>query len=184
MDLHGWDHLVPGPPRPGGLRWGRCAADVESGIPGNGYPFLGDVGGTPIAFDQYQPNAFFIANLGVVVLDEPVYGLGYAQLPGLGVVDTLGSGRNAAALTVVGYGLQRVRSNRGDPNFTIENRIRYKADLFIVDTKGVAGIGSIPGTDSMILSGDAKHGGTCFGDSGGPSFLPGTSTIVAVTSLV
>ena len=55
-----------------------------------------------------------------------------------------------------------------------------QADLMIVNTKGVAGIGSIPGSNSMVLSGDAKHGGTCFGDSGGP-ILHG-DTLVAVTS--
>ena len=32
----------------------------------------------------------------------------------------------------------------------------------------------------MILSGDAKHGGTCFGDSGGPALLG--DTILGVTS--
>ncbi|MGQ0602050.1 MAG: trypsin-like serine protease, partial [Anaerolineales bacterium] len=46
-------------------------ADVESGIPANGYPFNGDVGGTPYTHPQYNPNAFFLFDLGVVVLDEP-----------------------------------------------------------------------------------------------------------------
>ena len=32
----------------------------------------------------------------------------------------------------------------------------------------------------MILSGDAKHGGTCFGDSGGPQLID--HDIAAVTS--
>src|SRR3970040_1474328 len=36
------------------------AADVESGIPGNGYPKKGDVGGTPYTHPDYDPNAFFI----------------------------------------------------------------------------------------------------------------------------
>jgi secreted trypsin-like serine protease len=31
-------------------------------------------------------------------------------------------------------------------------------------------------------SGHAKHGGTCFGDSGGPTFAARTNTVVAVTS--
>ncbi|HJS20938.1 MAG TPA: trypsin-like serine protease, partial [Anaerolineales bacterium] len=33
-------------------------SDVESGIPENGYPFTGDVGGTPYTHPQYDPNAF------------------------------------------------------------------------------------------------------------------------------
>jgi len=64
---------------------------------------------------------------------------------------------------------------------TVAELTRYQADLMIVDTNGVAGIGSLPGTNSMTLSGDAKHGGTCFGDSGGPS-LVGDNVLIAVTS--
>src|SRR5215510_9392116 len=47
-------------------------ADVEHGIPGNGYPFTGDVGGTPHTHPLYDPNAFFLHDLGVVVLDSPI----------------------------------------------------------------------------------------------------------------
>src|SRR5688500_12913912 len=35
------------------------AADVQSGIPGNGYPFTGDVGGRTYTHPDYNPNAFF-----------------------------------------------------------------------------------------------------------------------------
>src|SRR5512145_233928 len=34
-------------------------ADVESGIPGNGYPRRGQVGGTPYTHPDYDPRAFF-----------------------------------------------------------------------------------------------------------------------------
>src|SRR5512134_1147483 len=47
-------------------------ADVESGIPANGYPNTGDVGGTPYTHPDYDPNAFFLFDLGVVVLDQPM----------------------------------------------------------------------------------------------------------------
>jgi secreted trypsin-like serine protease len=69
-----------------------------------------------------------------------------------------------------------------------DDLVRLKADLFVVDTKGVAGIGNLdtgnlPPTNSMMLSGDAKHGGTCFGDSGGPIFLGTDSNVIGgVTS--
>src|SRR3989304_6886309 len=59
-------------------------ADVESGIPENGYPFDGDVGGTPYTHPQYDPNAFFLHDLGVVVLDKRVKMGPYGKLPGLG----------------------------------------------------------------------------------------------------
>lgn len=33
-----------------------------------------------------------------------------------------------------------------------------------------------------MLSSNANTGGTCSGDSGGPTFIDGTTTVVAVTS--
>ena len=47
-------------------------ADVESGIPDNGYPFNGQVGGTPYTHPDYDPDAFVLRDVGVVVLDEEV----------------------------------------------------------------------------------------------------------------
>src|SRR5678815_3743428 len=58
-------------------------ADVESGIPDNGYPFDGDVGGTPYTHPQYDPDAFYLHDLGVVVLDEPVVMDEYGALPAI-----------------------------------------------------------------------------------------------------
>lgn len=157
------------------------ASDVESGIPGNGYPFTGDVSGTAHPHPAYDDNAFYLHDLGVVVLDGgdsvdlPVYG----ELPAAGVVDTFKPGRKSAVVTAVGYGLQEVL-----PNYQAD-RVRYQAELFVVDTNGVAGIGPFetgdPTTGSFIVSGDAKHGGTCFGDSGGPS-LVGDDVLIGVTS--
>jgi secreted trypsin-like serine protease len=34
----------------------------------------------------------------------------------------------------------------------------------------------------MMLSNNAKTGGTCFGDSGGPNFLGSSNVVAAVTS--
>jgi hypothetical protein len=160
------------------------SSDVSSERPENGYPF-GDTGfsvnGTPYAHPLYVDAAFYLYDLGVVVLDEPVILDEYAALPSEGVVDTLEPGRKRATVTAVGYGLQAVKP-------TLQSDlVRYQAGLFVVDTHGVAGIGNLdlgdlPPTNSLILSGDAKHGGTCFGDSGGPILLGDTDTLVAVNS--
>ncbi len=48
--------------------------DVDAGRPGNGYPVGGptSVDGTAYVHPDYDPNAFYLFDLGVVVLDEPV----------------------------------------------------------------------------------------------------------------
>lgn len=168
------------PPAAGVTIW--FETDLEPDPTVLGYPFGGPTSydGTPHPYPSYDPNAFYLYDLGVVVLDEPVELGEYASLPEVDQVDTLGKGRNKAEVTAVGYGLQQAASNPAGPDHTIADLTRYQADLFVVDTTGVAGIGPIPDSHSLVLSGDAKHGGTCFGDSGGP-ILDG-DTILAVNS--
>ena len=56
-------------------------ADVQSGIPGNGYPNTGEVGGTPYTHPDYDPDLFYVRDVGVVVLDAPMVMDEYGQLP-------------------------------------------------------------------------------------------------------
>jgi hypothetical protein len=154
--------------------------DVQGGEDRLGYPFPSEysVSGTPHTHPAYLDEAFYLYDLGVVVLDEPVDLDGYASLPQLGAVDELAKGRKDATVTAVGYGLQGVV-----PQFR-DDLTRYQADLMVVDTTGVLGqqryFGRFVGEGSFTVSGDAKHGGTCFGDSGGPVLVG--DTILGVTS--
>lgn len=157
------------------------AEDVQSGIPDNGYPLMGDVGGTPYTHPDYNPAAFFLYDLGVVVLDEPMIMDAYGQLPDLGVLDNYKGKDKKAALLAVGYGLQEI-----NPVRVVGQRVRLQAELDILNTRGVFGV---PKDTSVAVSGSgvggdaSATGGTCFGDSGGPQFLNDDSnTIVAVTS--
>jgi hypothetical protein len=153
--------------------------DVDAGIPDNGYPIGGptSVDGTAFTHPLYDPGAFFLYDLGIVQLDEPVMMPQYGALPEEDAIDGLGKGRKKAVVEAVGYGLQKI-----NPVTVQADRIRLKADLMVVSTNG-AGINSYPDTNSMLVSGDVKHGGTCFGDSGGPMFIGTDSNVIgAVTS--
>ncbi|MBN1678939.1 MAG: S1 family peptidase [Anaerolineae bacterium] len=140
------------------------------------YPYTGDVGGTPYTHPSFDPGAFYLYDLGVVVLDSPVSKPMYGALPQLGILDELATKRGQQKTTIkaVGYGLQK-----SSPVGVEAYKIRLQADLRLIDVNGTAGI---PAGTSVMLSNNANTGGTCFGDSGGPLFLDGTNVIVAVTS--
>ena len=145
-----------------------------------GYPFVGDVDGMTHTHPDYNPAAFFLYDLGVVVLDEPVIMAEYGELPELGELDGIKGAGKKAALTAVGYGLQEINPNRytGD-------RVRLVAPLDLINTKGVFGVPkgtSIKVSGSGVGGDSSATGGTCFGDSGGPQFLADTNVVAAVTS--
>ncbi len=159
-------------------------ADVQQyqqpdGSYSNGYPFTGDVGGTPYTHPDYNPDAFYLYDLGVVVLDEPFPMSEYGALPDEDQLDALAKrrGKQDTTFTAVGYGLQKSFPDAAAWKEQ-SDRVRYVAHpkLNQINAPGFTG------DYSMLLSNNANTGGTCFGDSGGPNFL-GTSNVVAgVTS--
>jgi len=153
-------------------------ADVESGIPANGYPLTGEASGTPFTHPQYDPNAFYLHDLGVVVLDEPVAASAYGALPSLNQLDALKSGKvkKDTFFTAVGYGLQKAFPDAASwKDVALRVRMVSHPRLIQINT-GYTGDGSI------ILSNNANTGGTCFGDSGGPNFLGDSNVVAGVTS--
>jgi hypothetical protein len=151
------------------------AADVQSGVPANGYPFNGDVGGTPHTHPRYDPKAIFLHEAGGVVLDEPVVMSTYGQLPSVNQLDALKTKRGLqdVTFTAVGYGLQEI-----NPVFVEQLKIRMVAHpkLNQINVPGFTG------DFSLLLSNNHSTGGTCFGDSGGPNFLGDSNIVAAVTS--
>ena len=147
------------------------ASDVESGIPANGYPTKGDVGGTPYTHPSYDPNAFFLFDLGVVVLDKPLKMKTYGALPRLNQLDALKVG-SSTTFTAVGYGLQQI-----NPAKVTAQRVRMVAYPHLIQINS-----GIVGDFSLLLSNNASTGGTCFGDSGGPNFVGTSNVIAGVTS--
>jgi Trypsin len=149
--------------------------DVESGIPENGYPYEGDVGGTPYTHPEYDPDAFFLHDLGIVVLDEPVYMDEYGELPELNQLDALSPGSHTV-FTAVGYGLQKSFPDAASWKNQAD-RVRMISHPHLIQINR-----GIVGDFSLLLSNNAHTGGTCFGDSGGPNFIGDTNVIAGVTS--
>lgn len=150
-------------------------ADVESGIPGNGYPFVGDVSGTAHVHPDYDPAAFFVRDVGVVVLDEPLYLDEYGALPELDQLDAMKTkrGKQDTTFTAVGYGLQYI-----NPVFVEAERVRMVATPKLIQIN----VPGFTGDFSLLLSNNHSTGGTCFGDSGGPNFLGDSNVVAGVTS--
>jgi hypothetical protein len=142
----------------------------------SGYPYTGGVtASTFYAFD-YQGITVPATNndVGLVILDEPYELDTYGSLAAPGTLELYGNGPNAR-VTVSGYGVTYVN---GNPAATVSYRSRLMVDTWIIGTGGVAN-----GINVQLSSAPGRGGGgTCFGDSGGPTLLHGTDTIVAVTS--
>ena len=156
------------------------AADVESGIPANGYPYKGDVGGTPYTHPQYDPNAFYRYDLGVVVLNNEVTTItNYGVLPEPDVLDKLARqrGKQDVTFTAVGYGMQ---ASFPDAAYWKDraDRIRMVAYPRLIQIN----VPGYTGDYSLLLSNNHATGGTCFGDSGGPNFIGKSNVIGGVTS--
>ena len=161
----------------------ECTQEDPNGRAWTGYPCVSDYTGTPIANPYYQgiivPDTH---DIGLVLLHQPAYGLGFGQLPTAGYLDNLATrrGLHEVTFTSVGYGLNDVYPE------TVSLRTRYYAVSHLVSLKSALTDGyniqtsNNPG--SWPKDPDVPSGGTCFGDSGGPLFLTGTNLVVGITS--
>jgi hypothetical protein len=132
---------------------------------------------------EYDDAAFLLHDLGVVELSEPVDLSEYGALPSVDYLDRYYSkaAKRTGLFESVGYGLEA-----SGPKFALGGDTRRKADRRLVSFKGAYGYRNI----SVMFShaGRGTTGGTCFGDSGGPTFdittqaIADRNIIVAVTS--
>lgn len=132
-----------------------------SGIPGFAF--------TKPGFDNF---ASFPAthDLGMVVLLAPQPGP-YASLAPAGFLDGRKQGIHTT-FDMVGYGVQDLRAG-------VAMRARYAGEAKMVSLDS-----GQTGAENVRMTGAPGTGGAaCFGDSGGPVFLGGTTMIVAVQSL-
>ncbi|QKJ20815.1 trypsin-like serine protease [Microbacterium hominis] len=154
-------------------------SDLEPDPAAHGYPLVGEVTGTPYVYPDYDPAAFFTNDLGVVVLDEPVLLDAYGALPVAGQLDSLATkrGKQDVTFTAVGYGLQSSYPAASKlESSALKTRMVAYPKLNQINSPGFTG------GFSILLSNNARTGGTCFGDSGGPNFLGTSNVIAGVTS--
>jgi Trypsin len=133
--------------------------------------------GTAFSHPEFADAPFWVHDLGVVVLDDPIDVSRYGAIPEEDyLTETYGDGRKRHHLfEVVGFGLQE-----SGPFTEVGDDTRRK---------GLVKLNSLGGSpkETFVLfsnnPGKPHRGGTCFGDSGGPAFDSTTSNlVVAVTS--
>lgn len=150
-------------------------SDVDNG--NNNYPFAGPNSVEAVwwsAHPLFDPDAFFLHDVGVVVLQSPGVKLrrgSYGVLPSEDQLDSLRP-RSSTLFTSVGYGVQRI-----NPVFVESARVRMFAQPHLIQINT-----GLTGDYSLLLSNNHSTGGTCFGDSGGPNFLGTSNVIAGVTS--
>ena len=130
--------------------------------------------GTSYPHPEFADGPFYVHDVGVVVLNEALPKSTYGDTPTLDYIDQY-AGQPHHLFEVVGYGL-----TKSGP-FTEEGGdVRLKGDVKLNT------LASQPRDTYMLVSnnpGKPHRGGTCFGDSGGPTFDDTNSNLVlGVTS--
>jgi hypothetical protein len=135
---------------------------------------------------DYDDAAFYLNDVGVVdniVLAEGTSFTEYGQLPEQNYWDEQIAMRkiDRDSYTTVGYGLQwSAPTSNGLGRTDRADWLKQKAGGELI---GYRTFGGGKTNDAyVVLTNNANTGGTCFGDSGGPTFIEDTNTVVAVTS--
>lgn len=107
-------------------------------------------------------------DLAVVLLDSAASATP-VQLPALGLLGKLDL--RSQTFTAVGYGTVREQKTTGPNAFFFDSTRRYALQSFLALEPAWLALSENPSTGS---------GGTCYGDSGGPHFLGGTTSNLQV----
>jgi hypothetical protein len=160
----------------------RAADDTGDGMSVTGYTTAapGWLVGTPHAHPLWDGELQLndLHDVGVLVLDQPYQAATPAALPPLGYLDTLSRGNGGLSkylFEVVGYGVFFEKPSEGPQKpISISDRTRRFTEA--------AGQNATSQVLKLAENGNDSRGGggTCFGDSGGPSFQGGY--LVADTS--
>lgn len=162
------------------------AIDAGSSYPADAYSY------EVLTHPDYDDGAFYLHDVGVVDdmtwTGEAVTVAEFGELPELGYWDEqiAAKKKDRDTYETVGYGLQWSTPERGlspdNDNRRGDQDLwqRLKANGELI---GYRNFGGGKANDAyVVLTNNANTGGTCSGDSGGPTFIDDTNTVVAVTS--
>ncbi|QCZ93712.1 S1 family peptidase [Salinimonas iocasae] len=136
---------------------------TETVIP---HPQWTDYGEFPMTYD-----------IGVVILSEPYTpSNGFASLPPLDFLENL-KGRDRQVFEVVGYGRQGTL-----PPTEMNDYEKYKGKVRLLEVYSELNGNGEASAKFSNNPGVNGGGGTCYGDSGGPTFYKDSNLLVAVTS--
>ena len=189
-------HCTEGAGEVNSVTYVRNDADIDAAIALErpNYPsttaWLNDtwVAGQAVPHPEYDDYAEFpdTFDIGLILLEEPIYVAEYGTLPTLNQFDYLRKARGKISerrARIVGYGLQgRI------PSFASDDFVRYAATSAVT---GLAVSNTIGEQNFKFTNNPGKgsgSGGTCSGDSGGPAFFidpatgAETSVVMAVNS--
>jgi hypothetical protein len=161
----------------------RAADDTGDGISSTGYqgsPSAGWYSGTAYAHPEYSDFTDMKNwnDVGVVVLDQPVVGIEPAQLAPLDQLEQYRQPQlNSTLFTVVGYGTEVRQADSGPQKPTPQSYPIVRRYTETVGQKLTPQILQVNGNEHDNRGG----GGSCFGDSGGPTFDE-AGYLVTVTS--
>lgn len=139
---------------------------------------------------DYDDDAFYLHDVGLVDQIEwtgmPVSEFGELPEPGYWDGQIAAKKKERDSYETVGYGLQWSTPERG--NSTGNPNQRSDEGLWLKlqaggELIGYRNFGAGKTNDAyVVLTNNANTGGTCSGDSGGPTFIEDSTTVVAVTS--
>lgn len=171
-------HCTEGAGSPNDFTWVRNDADIDAAYYAErpSYPSLmawlnatWSIG-TAVPHPQFNDYAEFpnTYDIGLVLLQTPIYVSEYGALPALRQFDFLATARGRVgkrSAVIVGYGLQgRI------PAFFGVDWVRYKGVSSVIGQDN----GAVLGEQNFLFTNNpgkgSGSGGTCSGDSGGPAF--------------
>jgi hypothetical protein len=159
----------------------RAADDTGNGISKTGYTSAPSGWYTGTAYTHPAYSGFTDLNnwndVGVVVLDAPITGITPAKLAPLNYLEQFRQpALNRTSFTAVGYGTEVRKPTSGPQKPTPMSYPIQRRYTDVIGQKLTAQILQVNGNEHDNRAG----GGTCFGDSGGPTFKDGY--VVTVTS--